>query len=278
MRPSFRKIDQKESDHLQQAIKLLGQLQQENPTVPEYRRMLALCYREQFHAGDTEAIGRAVKSLNELVEQYPHVDDYRYDLAVTTAASAWVESEDIESILRGAIEHARQLDLNSPTYAVALADMNSSLAIHLVRSASEANDPNSLDEAQEMLEEAVRIHTGLVKANPDNASYRGRAANSLQGLARFIVERSDDEDNLRRAESLLARAAKQLDVLVAHRDTNPTLTGLHWPLARIHERRADYLTLLSQFEQAQRASAKAAAHREKLEKWRSHRYRQGRRK
>ena len=271
-RSAFRQIDDEQTAYLSTAIELLTGLQREHPSVPEYPRMLALCYREQFRTGNTSAIAQAIEVLSQLVEAYPHVDDYRYDLAVTMGASAMTDPDNVEKILRQAIQHARQLDTQSPAFAVALADMCSALAVRLAYQSPESvSDQQILDEVQHLLEEAVQLHSRLVKTNPDTESYRGRAANSLQLLARFLTERSSDDVSVRRAESLLAQAAEHLEVLLERRDTNPIFAGLHWPLANIHERRASYLSQLSLDEQAKQATADAAAHRAKLAQWHSRR-------
>ena len=65
---------------MHQAIELLTELRSENPTIPEYQRMLALCYDLAANWGDTERGEQAIQLLREIVEQYPGVSDYRYDL------------------------------------------------------------------------------------------------------------------------------------------------------------------------------------------------------
>jgi serine/threonine protein kinase len=64
-----------------QAVALLEALIDEFPTVPEYRHLLACCYRDDPRGGS----GRALTLLRELVRDFPLVPDYRLELCETLA-------------------------------------------------------------------------------------------------------------------------------------------------------------------------------------------------
>ena len=78
-------------DSRQKAIDLLERLVAEHPAVPDYRHLLARCYREapsgwtgRVRQSD-DAVSRAAQILEKLVEEQPDVPDYRYDLSETYA-------------------------------------------------------------------------------------------------------------------------------------------------------------------------------------------------
>ena len=72
------------------AVGILERLTQEDPNNPDYRFLLALCYRPSASSttqGLTNHRGRqrAIEILDQLKTQFPEVDDYRYELAATYA-------------------------------------------------------------------------------------------------------------------------------------------------------------------------------------------------
>ncbi len=80
-------------EYRQTAVAMLEALVGEHPTEPDYRFLLALCYRlsevgppAARSAARTSGRARALQILEELKAQYPDVADYRYELAVTYAA------------------------------------------------------------------------------------------------------------------------------------------------------------------------------------------------
>src|SRR5262249_36518100 len=77
---------------IQGALRLLEGLVKEYPSVPDYRHLLACCYRdvppERFAPGPAPGRGfpdRAVEILQQLADDFPDVPDYRYDLSETYA-------------------------------------------------------------------------------------------------------------------------------------------------------------------------------------------------
>ena len=74
--------------NLRRAIKLLEKLVAEHPNAPDYRHLLACCYRD-LPSGEPEAPGqpgsesreKAVAILEKLADDFPKVPEYRYDLS-----------------------------------------------------------------------------------------------------------------------------------------------------------------------------------------------------
>ena len=106
---------------MNRAIELLTQLCEEYPTVAEYQRQLALCYRERSVSEYSADVSQALAMLHRLVDEFPTVDDFRFDLSQTYAM---VHTRDIpaehrataEFRLREAVRHADRLDDNVPAY------------------------------------------------------------------------------------------------------------------------------------------------------------------
>src|SRR5207249_3996262 len=78
--------------YLAKAVQLLKDLVQEQPAVPAYRHLLALCYREKstlapgpFPKVDGSDRKEAVRLLEQLAALFPHVPEYRFDLSETLA-------------------------------------------------------------------------------------------------------------------------------------------------------------------------------------------------
>ncbi len=82
------------NDHRKAAIGILERLARENPDAPDYRFLLALCYRPPaflpttgWQSESASDRRRAIRILEQLKSEYPGVADYRYEL---TATYAWV--------------------------------------------------------------------------------------------------------------------------------------------------------------------------------------------
>src|SRR5262249_48598225 len=84
------------ADHpARRAATLLEQLVRGFPTVPEYRHLLACCYRDippdpvgRGQRRTRSNTGRAEDLLRQLVADFPKVPDYRFDLCETLIRSA----------------------------------------------------------------------------------------------------------------------------------------------------------------------------------------------
>ena len=260
----FRDLRPEQQEHLTTAVSLLNELQEEHPGVPEYPRMLALCYREQFRGGDQEGLNRAYLVLKELSEEYPHVDEYRYDLAMTMAAQAMFD--DNVDTLRTAVELSRELSEDTPANVVARADFCTALAASLGRDRFATEEPDEQKElsaeATALLEEAIAICRRQWSLSPESALYPGRLARAYDMLANLAKSQGEE---MASAEHALA-AAKFLGIAIEHDQDKPEINRLHWKIAQLCEFAARSYEAAGDAEQAAAATEQAASHREEFDK------------
>ncbi len=216
---------------LDDAITLLDELVADYPKVPEYRRLLALCYRERVYALDSIDWQRAVDILTTLAHDFPEVADYRYDLSETYAMfelrGPFFSAKDaatIEQRLRLALELSEQLAIdrpNEPQYAVSKVNTLSKLGTVLRRAAGMPNSASSdarLDEAQRCYDLAVASLSSLVEQFPEAASHQVMLARLKRPLAELLVDRGAADQ----ACEMLRESAKTLEELIAA-DSNARL-------------------------------------------------------
>lgn len=83
----FRLSPEETEKNLEKAIEILERLIAAHPTTPDYRQLLARCYRELVAPQpdqpmqSVEAVHKAIAILRRLVQECPDVPDYRYDLS-----------------------------------------------------------------------------------------------------------------------------------------------------------------------------------------------------
>jgi tetratricopeptide (TPR) repeat protein len=156
--------------YLRKALDLLEKLVAEHPSVPDYRYLLAVCYREAYFQGfdggpdfTKGTMDKAIQILQKLVEEYPDVTDYRYDLSETYAAQ----------------------DNRRPPL-------------------SNKQNPNADRQSREMLEKALAISEELVAEHPNIPDYAASQVFIRLRLARIIWEndQSGTESSLRKALDL----------------------------------------------------------------------------
>ncbi len=91
--------------NLQQAIQILEDLGREHPLDPDYRHLLACCYRD-LPPARPESAGhspfgsndKAIAILQKLVDEFPNVPDYRHDLSKTYAKLDFRERQTRRSV------------------------------------------------------------------------------------------------------------------------------------------------------------------------------------
>ncbi len=160
------------------AIDLLEGVIREFPTVPEYRHLLACCYRElppgRPGGGPMPKMNpdRAVELLRQLVAEFPNVPDYRLDLCEALASKGPPgRGRDAETSFGGrlqeAIAESRKLVDNYPTvpeYAAAHARYLDRLGMNLF-------EADKLEEAEKQHRKAVAVQRKLVKQHPGVVVY-----------------------------------------------------------------------------------------------------------
>ncbi len=194
--------DRKENeDYRRKAVKLLEGLVADHPTVPDYRHLLARCYREMPPEPDltpkseSRSFHGAARILEELVDEHPDVADYRYDLSETYAMLGDRRPQEPEVpdenaaqrspaiLLERALAIAGQLVAehpNIPDYAVSLVNIRLRLH-HRLR----AIDPAR---AEANLREALDVQSALARRFPDNSSCKFWMAAVQESLGALLQE------------------------------------------------------------------------------------------
>jgi tetratricopeptide (TPR) repeat protein len=211
------------------AISILEQLTRENPNVPDYRFLLALCHRPPasdptLATSSASARGRqrAIRILEELKMQYPEVDDYRYELIATYA---WIHvglfpwqrpslvAPDAEKSLLTALEESQWLAAHNPSipyYA-------RSEALILAKLGAVYQGARRLAEAEDCFRRACRTLRVVLAGFPDlSAHHRVLLEFMRLRLAEVCYERNasaHDGAALRQSRDLLETCIQNLNQL-----------------------------------------------------------------
>jgi len=220
----------------------------EYPAAPDYRHLLARCYRDLAgapFAGDPQSsrdsLSKATAILEKLAVDFADVPDYRYDLSKTyamvdfpplfffpfpgsqdeTAKQRWREAaKTAEERLRKALEISEQLVAehpNVPDYAVSQVQIQLRLG-DLLR----PGDQDQKDAAEKCLRSALALQSSLVRRFPQNASYQVLLLFVRGSLADLLRERGE----LPEARSLLEASVKVLKDLVQKEPRQVHLRGV----------------------------------------------------
>lgn len=200
--PMFLMGHQEREENLQKAVGLLERLVSEYPAVPEYRHLLARCYREVrpswFGHGPSSVSDSASKAagiLEKLVEEFPDAPDYRYDLSqsylwlVPVWPFSWEAADQAgkqrsREMLEKALAISDELvseHPNIPDYAVSQVHIRLRLADFLWES-----DPTR---AEASLRKAIEVQSTLARRFPQNLYYKMGMAIIYESLAAFLQQR-----------------------------------------------------------------------------------------
>jgi tetratricopeptide (TPR) repeat protein len=192
------------------AVALLEGLIAEFPKVPEYRHLLACCYRdlppERFGRGRPAPgarTDRAVDLLERLVEDFPRVPDYCLDLCETLARPGPRSGGPggRQQRLRRAVALSEQLVKqypNVPDYRAAHARYLDGLGMAL----READD---VVESEKRHRQAVAIQQRLVRQHREVVAYRFWLGLMERSLGRVLCNRGQWKEARTRLESATAR-------------------------------------------------------------------------
>jgi tetratricopeptide (TPR) repeat protein len=252
----------------QQAVRLLQELVKEYRSVPEYRHLLACCYRDA--PPDPARVGskafevnlnQAIEILRQLVKDFPRVPDYRYDLCETLARTPPPgKFRDLELISanRQRLEEALALSgalvkeyPNVPQYTASHAQIHERLSFTYFQA-------NQLDQAVQELRKAVDLQAGLVKQHPEAIAYTFSLAVLEACLARLQGERGED----RAARALYETSSRRLDSLLTK---DPRLGFVQSFLARNYRELGLSLKRSGETQLAQEALRKAETYRQSEE-------------
>jgi tetratricopeptide (TPR) repeat protein len=194
----------------QMAIDLLEELVKDHPLVPEYRHLLACCYRDApgprpRDRGPGANASRAIELLRRLVADFPKVPDYRYELCETLARAAFSgrpvpadSSSAAKQMLEEAVGSSGALASdypNVPLYTASHTQARNRLGELLLQ----LQQP---DEAEKVLRRAVGLQAGLVKQHPEVVAYDFSLAMIQATLSRAL----SDHGNVTEAQPLLETA------------------------------------------------------------------------
>jgi len=250
-------------DPWSRAVEILTELSAAYPDAPDYRHLLALCYRDMppprpspadDRPSPLDAVTRAIEILQQLASDFSEVPAYRYDLSETYAMSA---VPDLcpgpapyaieEQRLRAALEISEQLVAerpNIPAYTVSQVHIRLRFADFLRRRSQS-------DAAEEQLQTARTLQVALAQRFPDTPTHQvfvavieGALARLLRDCGRFDEARTRFEEALAVLHELpddWRRPPYVRDVLVA------TYTGL----AGVHRRLGDHAAAAEAARQAE---------------------------
>ncbi len=255
--------NQRENEqYLLRAIRLLEELAGQQPAIPDYRHLLARCYRDLPPAKpfgpDAARVGqtdRAIEILEKLVEDLPSVPGYQHDLAKSYlhAFSQLPPGSHAtgESRLRKALGIAEKLVAehpNVPDYAASQAH------VHFVLSEMLRHDRRP-DEAELGLRKALSLQSSLVSRHPDVIPYQAWQATIQDALAMLLR----GQGQMKEACSLLEAATAKLRGIL---ETEPEAHYIERLLSRSYDNLADMYRQLGQEDLADEAIRQAEQHRD----------------
>jgi tetratricopeptide (TPR) repeat protein len=234
----------------------LEALVKDHANVPEYRHLLACCYRDAPPRGPRSvdaATDPAVKLLRQLVKDFPKVPDYRYDLAETLARMSMpvrpvrAEQDAAKKQLEEAVSLARGLLDEYPTvplYAVSLALAHDRLGELL----EQTDQP---EQSERHYRKAAVLEASLSRQHPEVVAYDLTLSRIQRSLARVLADRKE----LTEARALLEASADRLDALLKKAPTQRE--RIRGSLGRTERDLAEVLTRLGEPELAAKARRRA---------------------
>jgi serine/threonine protein kinase/tetratricopeptide (TPR) repeat protein len=241
--------------NLEKAVVLFRELATQYPSNPNYRHMLALCFRNR-----SESLNKATELLEQLVHDFPGVPDYRYDLSETYAMpdprrplSPGQTLAALEERFRKALSISEKLVAeypHIPNYAVSEAHIYGKLGEMLRRE-------HKFDEADQCGRKAVAIQRSLVNQFPMVPFYKVWLAAFQNSLAELLAHMG----KLPEARSLHEDSITTLTGLL---DENPDMGFIHGMLVKSYRDLAAVLRQIGESERASKAQQQSEEHRMKM--------------
>lgn len=240
--PSGRRRNSAEDKaNLSKAVRLLENLLEYYPEVPNHRHLLAICLRElspDFFSGkeeaELEAELRAIALLESLVSEFPDAPDYRHSLVEILARIDTHHPEsisrddegDAEQQLRHALKHGERLVSEHPyvpQYTLTLIHTFNKLG-HVLERRAGLESPQLYHErvrgAIDAYQSASDLQELLVKRFPQAIAYRIWLARFHQSQARLLHEG-------RRFVEARDEISKSIENLELVLQSDPNATYLH---------------------------------------------------
>jgi serine/threonine protein kinase len=201
-------------DHRAEAIRILEDLRARGPSVPDYRFLLALCYREvprdrsAFNPREVlAAADHAAAVLSELVKAHPGIPDYRHELVETYAileVRPWFGREllvEAEGRFHKALELSEPLvreHPNEPEFALSRSQV-------YVRLAEAQKRLGKREQAVENYRQALQILERLTQRFSEVGSYRARLAFTQDACAVVLMSLDQWKEARPLLEAVIAR-------------------------------------------------------------------------
>ncbi|HJZ93875.1 MAG TPA: serine/threonine-protein kinase [Gemmataceae bacterium] len=242
------------------AIGLLEQLVKEHPTVPEYRHLLACCYRDSPPGPGPwpppavwPGSDRAIELLRRLVADHPKVPDYKFDLCETLRRMpppGFPGDAGDASQRRERLKEATDLSSDLVTEYPNVPQYTAAHAQYLDWLGMEAFLARDFDESERMHRKAVTYQSTLVKQYPAVVAYAFWLSLMECSLGRVLVERGE----LKEARTRFQSATDRLEGL---RKNEPNFGFVHGPLGMAYGELSRVLTKSGETELAAKARKKA---------------------
>ncbi|HVK12772.1 MAG TPA: protein kinase [Gemmataceae bacterium] len=236
----------------EKAIALMKALRDEYPKVPEYRHLLACCYRDVPPApfgpkDDRPRPELAIELLRELIRDFPKVPDYAFDLCETLRMGG-PPGDLARDRLKEAIERSAELIAqypNVPQYRAAHAQYLDRLGMILFETGDRA-------EAERTHRRAVVVQGALVKQDPAAVTHAIWLSLMECSLARTVADRGERPE----ARALYESATARLDRL---RTADPATPAVRAVSSMAYREAARFYTQAGEPDRAAKAEAKANA-------------------
>ena len=254
----------RDMQYLQKATEILDQLVQHYPSVPDYRRLQAICYRDmhpRFGLRNEERseppLEKAIAILEELVDEFPEVTDYRFALVETytrwnfRGPFLFGDSATITGKrLRDALVSAEKLVAehpNVPDFAASRVHIYFQLGQLHHRSRKHS-------EAEQAYRTALKLQSALRERFSQATTYDLWQAVIQQSLARLLRGQNRFEESRELVENSIDNLRRILD-------SNPEARYVHEPLVHAYWNLAEVLRRLGKPDEAARYEDMAEAQR-----------------
>jgi len=257
-----------EEQHLRDAVTVLLSLNQQDSQVPDYRYLLARCYRELFslftsrdQARADDALEKATLLMEDLAREFPEVPDFQYDLIETYTAldtrGAYLRNERLpvtEKRLRKALGISVKLveeHPNVPQYLESLAQLRRKLGMVL-------QGLGRWLEAEQSFRAAAEIQESLIRRVPDAPHHKLWLGDIRNKLAASLLRRPFLAPETR---PLLEKTIGELSALL---EEEPEMQFIHGLLAQSYTHLARTMRWSQRADLASDADQKAREHRERM--------------
>ncbi len=229
------------SENLDRAIQILLELTAEHPNAPDYRRLLALCYREGAWSSRPKDLAKAIAMLEEICREVPNHIGYRLDLCDTLAMldprSPDLTLEDLDVVedrLTRALQIANRLGVeypNEPTYLASQVHVHHKLAFalaHRARLDVATDDGVALALSEQHHRRAIALQAFLVDNFPDVTAHAVWLAILRGSFARSLASRQQFDEAYMLLEASAADLNERLRDDTEQRSIRGSLMFCYW--------------------------------------------------